>query len=245
MTSRNFVIKAIQDEYQRETGERPTNRTADVLLDRRCAAFHEKLEGAGPVYAVREDRLLTDWLKNLWVGENNGVAGKKLRDGCIVVDAQVEVHGTWPLLSPESQATLKEQIAELTGEGAEDAAVELQAKAWKKMLVAVRKAATEQPAAIDPPARSEELPSTVQDDTVIAVSEPQVGWVVDGVVHTAPAEVPAPEQETEHDFCIENRRSSTRLHCKCGSTSRFSRDDSKTHDSVDAHKAAVSQLVSA
>lgn len=42
-----------------------------------------------------------------------------------------------------------------------------------------------------------------------------------------------------HDFCVEVRRSSSRLNCQCGKVSRFSRDEDKVRGWVDEHRAEV------
>lgn len=41
------LVRAIQDEYELETNERPTKRVAQVILDRMLEAEYQRIEGGG------------------------------------------------------------------------------------------------------------------------------------------------------------------------------------------------------
>jgi hypothetical protein len=66
------IIASIRDEYETETGERPSDDVAEILLDRMCDAFVHKLGGAGAEYAVRDDMRTAEYLAHRWAGKDGG-----------------------------------------------------------------------------------------------------------------------------------------------------------------------------
>lgn len=93
MSSRVDVIRSIQDEYEQETGERPTRVAADVMFDRMCDAFVEKFAAVGPEQAARSDMRAAEYLMNQWVGsdpKHHGDWGKVLRKTVREIKAAAE-----------------------------------------------------------------------------------------------------------------------------------------------------------
>lgn len=66
------IVLSIQDEYKRETGERPSADVAEILLDRMCDAFVHKLGSAGAEYAVRDDMRTAEYLAHQWADKEDG-----------------------------------------------------------------------------------------------------------------------------------------------------------------------------
>jgi hypothetical protein len=105
MTSLPQVLKSIQDEYETETGSRPSKDAAAVLFDEMAAAFNEKIAGAGYVHAARADRRVADYLKNQWVGASYEESGPKLRAACRYLDGVK--------LSGPQLALIRDELVEL------------------------------------------------------------------------------------------------------------------------------------
>jgi hypothetical protein len=105
MTSLPQVLKSIQDEFERETGSRPSRDAAMVQFDEMAAAFQEKIAGQGYVYAARADRLSADYFKNQWVGRGFEESGPKLRAACRYLDGVK--------LSGPQLALIRDELVEL------------------------------------------------------------------------------------------------------------------------------------
>lgn len=83
MASKAETVRQIREIWGDETGEPVSVWSAEVILDRLCDAFFEKYYGAGREIAVREDRMIAEYLKWQWTGED----GRGLRAAIAKVDA--------------------------------------------------------------------------------------------------------------------------------------------------------------
>lgn len=87
------ILTSIQDEYECETGDRPSSDVAEILLDRMCDAFVHKLSGAGAEYAVRDDMRVAEYLVVQWADKPDAV---QLRAAIDKIKAEPRIERTEP-----------------------------------------------------------------------------------------------------------------------------------------------------
>lgn len=137
MPSRAAILKDIQDEWERETGERPGRAAADVLFDRMANAFNEAIAGVGYDFAVREHTRMADYFRNWWVGAEYREQGSALRAAW--KRYQAELNGETSQ-ADEALAIITAPAEEQTAVVEEPAAVEAPARGARKAPRRTRKA---------------------------------------------------------------------------------------------------------
>lgn len=104
LVTRRDLVKALRDEYARETEQTYTLAQAEILVDQACEAFYHQFTGAGAEHAVASDLRTASYLVWCWKGDDR----RRLRDAILTeVDRRLRAQAAAkPALEPVDLAGL-------------------------------------------------------------------------------------------------------------------------------------------